>query len=152
MALIISNQSDAPAGRDRLAVSNNSTTNFEDVIQVVVGASALAVPIAFSEEAWNLSRTLPIQNTVFLVFLSVLFLGLYSFQSIFQGNIKHRVKTFIYRNILDYCLTLFVVFIVLLALNRMPVISETIVAIKRVLILSFPASMGAVVVDSFDKE
>ena len=133
-------------------MSNNSTTNFEDVIQVVVGASALAVPIAFSEEAWNLSRTLPIQNTVFLVFLSVLFLGLYSFQSIFQGNIKHRVKTFIYRNILDYCLTLFVVFIVLLALNRMPVISETIVAIKRVLILSFPASMGAVVVDSFDKE
>ena len=133
-------------------MSKHNTTNFEDVIQVVVGASALAVPVAFSEESWNLSRTLPIQNIVFLIFLSVSFMGLYSFHSIFQGDIKYRLTIFIYRNILDYGLTLLVVFIVLLALNRMPIISETTVAIKRVIILSFPASMGAVVVDSFDKE
>jgi hypothetical protein len=34
----------------------------------------------------------------------------------------------------------------------MPILSEPFIAIKRILILAFPASMGAVVVDSLDKE
>lgn len=133
-------------------MSNFKTINFEDVIQVIVGASALSVPIAFSEESWNLSRSLPFENIVMLVILSLLFINLYSFQVIFQANIRYRIGTFLCRTIVDYFLTILVVFIVLYALNRMPIVSEPLVAIKRILILSFPASMGAVVVDSFDKE
>jgi uncharacterized membrane protein len=133
-------------------MSSKSTTNLEDIIQVVVGASALSVPVAFSEESWNLGRTLPAYNIILLIVLSLLFVNLYSFQIIFQGNIRHRISTFISRTIIDYCITLIIVFIVLSALNRMPILSEPVVAIKRIFILSFPASMGAVVVDSFDKE
>ena len=129
-----------------------SSVNFEDIIQVIVGASALSVPVAFSEESWNLGRTLPFSNIIFLVILSVLFINLYSFQSIFQGQIAHRIYEYLLRTIIDYGITLCVVFIVLLALNHLPIFSEPIVAIKRILIISFPASMGAVVVDSFDKE
>ena len=129
-----------------------NTANFEDIIQIVVGASALSVPIAFSEESWRLSETLPIQNIFILIFLSLLFINLYSFQSIFQGNVQYRILTFLARTILVYFITLCVVFTVLIALNRMPIMSEPIVAIKRIIILSFPASMGGVVVDSFDKE
>ncbi len=52
----------------------------------------------------------------------------------------------------DYGVTLCVVIIVLFALNKFPILSETFIAVKRVIIISFPASMGAIVVDSFDKE
>ncbi len=135
-----------------LTMSSNSTTNSEDIMQVVVGASALSVPVAFSEEAWSLSRTLPTQNLIFLVAMSLLFINLYSFSSIFQKNVRHRIPAFLTRTVVDYGVTLFVVMIVLFALNRLPLFAEPIVAIKRILILSFPASMGAVVVDSFDKE
>ena len=45
-----------------------------------------------------------------------------------------------------------VVFVILVALNRMPLFSEPVIALKRVIILSFPASMGGVIVDSLDKE
>ncbi len=128
-----------------------STINSEDIIQVIVGASALAVPVAFSEESWRLSETLPILNVFLLLFLSLLFVGLYSIQGIFQGNIKHRIYDLILRVIVDYCVTLIVVFIILLALNRMP-FEEPLIALKRVILLSFPASMGAVIVDGFDKE
>ena len=133
-------------------MSIRKATNSEDIMQVIVGASAFAVPVAFSEESWNLSRTLPVQNILLLIVLSLLFINLYSFYSIFQRNIRQRTSVFIYRTFIDYAVTLTVVFVVLLALNRMPLLSEPIVAVKRVLILSFPASMGAVVVDSFDKE
>lgn len=40
-----------------MEMNKQGTTNFEDIIQVVVGASALSVPVAFSEEAWALGRT-----------------------------------------------------------------------------------------------
>ena len=133
-------------------LSKFNSANFEDIIQVVVGASALAVPIAFSEESWNLSNTLPMTNVIFLVVLSLVFINLFTFQSIYQGNIKFRLLVFLSRTILVYLITLFVVSIVLVAMDKLPLISEPIVALKRIIIISLPASMGGVVVDSLDKE
>lgn len=133
-------------------MNKRSSLNIEDLIQVVVGSSALSVPVAFSEESWNLSETLPIFNVVGLIILSLLFISLYSVQGIFQGNIKYRLTSFITRTLIDYSITLIVVFLVLLALNRMPLIETPLIAVKRIIILSFPASMGGVIVDGFDKE
>jgi len=128
------------------------TINFEDIIQVIVGSSALTIPVAFSEESWRLSQTLPITNLIVILVLSLLFINIYSFQGIFQGQVKHRNSQFVLRTIIDYCVTFGVVFVILFALNRMPLLEEPIVALKRIVILSFPASMGGVIVDGFDKE
>lgn len=126
--------------------------DFEDLSQLIIGASVLSVPIAFTEEAWNLSKTLPVINLFVIVFLSVSFIGIYAFRGIYEGNVKGRLLTYVFRMMFDYGITLCVVIIVLFALNKFHVISDTLVAIKRVIIISFPASMGAIVVDSFDKE
>jgi len=122
------------------------------IIQVIIGSSALTVPVAFSEESWKLSETLPLLNVIVLVFLSLIFIGLYSVQGIFQGRIKDRLSHFVLRTIIDYGVALIVVFVVLFALNRMPILDEPIIALKRIIILAFPASMGGVIVDGFDKE
>lgn len=126
--------------------------NFEDIIQVAVGSSALTIPVAFTEESWRLSETLPFPNLILIICLSLLFIGMYSFQGIFRGELKNRNFQFILRIIIDYSITFLVVFIILVALNRMPIMNEPMIAIKRVFILSFPASMGGVIVDGFDKE
>ena len=126
--------------------------DFEDLSQLIVGASVLCVPIAFTEEAWNLSKTIPVINLCIIIFLTLIFIGIYAYKGIFQGKIKTRRATFFKRVLIDYFVTLVVVIIVLLALNKLPVLSEPAIAIKRVIIISFPASMGAIVVDSFDKE
>lgn len=133
-------------------MSKFNSANFEDIVQVAIGAAALAVPIAFSEESWNLSRTLPILNIFILIGLSLLFINLFVFQSIYQGDIKFRILALISRTLLVYFVTIIIVSLVLLALNKFPLISEPIIAFKRLIIISFPASMGGVVVDSFDKE
>ena len=132
--------------------SFKKSINTEDIVQVIVGSSALTVPVAFSEESWRLSETLPLLNVIVLVFLSLLFISLYSIQGIFQGQIKHRLSHFILRIIIDYGVALIIVFIVLFALNRMPILDEPIIALKRIIILGFPASMGGVIVDGLDKE
>ncbi len=126
--------------------------NMEDVSQVCVGAFALAVPISFSEEAWHLSQTLPTTNLLFLMSLSLCFLGVFAYQSVFQRNIKKRIPVFLFRIAIAYLLAALVVSLVLLALDKLPLIEEPILAIKRIIVVTMPASMGAIVVDSFDKE
>ena len=65
--------------------------NVEDASQVFVGAFALAVPISFSEEAWRLGEILPYTNLLMLFVLSVLFLSLFTYESVFQKNIRSRI-------------------------------------------------------------
>lgn len=126
--------------------------NLEDASQVLVGAFALAVPISFSEEAWRLGESLPMANLLMLLSLSVIFLSFFAYQSVFQSRIRHRVSIFIFRVIIAYSIAAVVVALVLLCLDKLPLLTEPLVAIKRIIVITMPASMGAIVVDSFDKE
>lgn len=130
----------------------NYNFNFEDASQIFVGAFALAVPISFSEEAWRLGETLPTLNLLMLFTLSVIFLTFYTYESVFQRNIAERKTVFILRIVAAYFMTTMVVMLVLFGINKLPLLAEPFVALKRVIIISMPASMGAIVVDSFDKE
>lgn len=126
--------------------------NAEDLGQISIGAFALSVPISFSEEAWMLAANLPVLNLVLVVVLSLSFIALFAYQSVFQANIKARVWGFWLRILLAYALTLLVVSVVLLALDKWPLFSDPLLALKRTLLIAMPASMGAIIVDSFDKE
>lgn len=126
--------------------------NLEDASQIFVGAFALAVPISFSEEAWRLGETLPFSNLMMLLALSVLFLGLFTYQSVFQHNVRTRIPVFIFRILIAYLMAALVVALVLFCLDKLPIMDDPITALKRIIVIAMPASMGAIVVDSFDKE
>ncbi len=130
----------------------NLSFNLEDASQVAIGAFALAVPISFSEEAWRLGETLPLSNLLLVFGLSVVFLSLYAYESIFQANIKYRVPVFLIRIVIAYLITALVVSLVLIALDKFPFLTEPAIALKRLVLISMPASMGAIIADSFDKE
>jgi len=126
--------------------------NMEDASQVFVGAFALAVPVSFSEEAWRLGETLPFSNILMLLTLSVLFLGFFAYQSVFEKDIRSRRVMFAFRIVVDYFLAALVVALVLLCLDKLPLIDDPVTSVKRIIVIAMPASMGAIVVDSFDKE
>lgn len=126
--------------------------NLEDISQIAIGAFTLAVPISFSEEAWRLGESLALPNLLLIFALSIIFLAFFAYESVFQGNVKHRIAVFLFRIITAYIITGVVVILVLLSIDKLPLITEPITAVKRLVIISMPASMGAIVVDSFDKE
>lgn len=126
--------------------------NLEDAGQVTIGAFALAVPVSFSEEAWNLGETLPLMNLLLVFTLSIAFLALFAYGSVFQGNIKYRVPVFVSRIIIAYLLAALVVALILLSLNKFPILDDPAIALRRLIVITMPASMGAIIVDSFDKE
>jgi len=126
--------------------------DFEDVSQVMIGAAMLSVPIAFTEEAWDLSREIPLVNLGFLVILSLGFCALYAFQSIYRGKIERRRKVFLSRVFFDYLLSVLVVILVLAGLDRLPLLEDPMLSLRRIILIAFPATMGAVVTDGIDKE
>jgi uncharacterized membrane protein len=130
----------------------NLSFNLEDASQVAIGAFALAVPVSFSEEAWKLGETLPLTNLFYIFILSVVFLSFFAYESVFQANIKYRIPIFISRIVIAYLIAALIVALILFALDKFPLITEPAIALKRLIVIAMPASMGAIIVDSFDKE
>jgi len=126
-------------------VLSTSDKKFEDLVYIPIYSDI------YSEEAWNLSKTLPLLNILFLMLLSVFFLGLYVYQGIFSANVKSRLITFISRIFIDYGLTLLVVIVILLALDKIP-FHAPLIAFKRIVLIAFPASLVGVILDGMDKE
>lgn len=126
--------------------------NMEDISQIVVGAAALAVPISFSEEAWDIGASLPTFNLLLLFLLSIVFLSFFAYESVFQANIKYRVPIFLARIFFAYTIAVIVVALILFSLDKFPLLTEPVIAIKRLVVVAMPASMGAIIVDGFDKE
>ncbi|WP_299878421.1 DUF2391 family protein [uncultured Cocleimonas sp.] len=130
----------------------NLSFNLEDASQVAIGSFALAVPISFSEEAWRIGEKLPLSNLLLVFVLSIAFLSFFAYGSVFQSNIKYRVPVFVIRIIIAYLIAAFVVALVLSSLDKFPLLTEPNIALRRLIVITMPASMGAIIVDSFDKE
>lgn len=57
-----------------------------------------------------------------------------------------------YRCFLAYTIAGMVVALILFSLDKFPLFAEPVIAIKRLIVVTMPASMGAIIVDGFDKE
>jgi uncharacterized membrane protein len=118
-----------------------------DVIQVIVGASILAIPVAFTEETWRLGELLPMINVLGILLLSVLFISSFVYYNYYRNRIKNHKNEFFKRVFSTYVLSLIVVAVILTLIKQTPWTADFALSIKRVILVSFPASMSAAVAD-----
>ncbi|VGO17873.1 hypothetical protein PDESU_06475 [Pontiella desulfatans] len=119
-----------------------------DVMQVIVGASLLSIPVSFTEEVWVLGSELPLANVIGLSALSLVFIGLFVYYNFYRFDFKGHTLEFIKRVAGTYFISLLVVALLLSIINKCPWGTDYMTAIKRILIVAFPASMSAAVSDS----
>ena len=119
-----------------------------DVMQVVVGASLLSIPVAFTEEAWVLGAELPMANVVGLSMLSLLFIGLFVYYNFYRFNFMGHIFEYVKRVLGTYVISLLIVALLLTIINKCPWSTDWMTALKRVLIVAFPASLSAALSDS----
>ncbi|MBW2977547.1 DUF2391 family protein [Candidatus Woesearchaeota archaeon] len=121
---------------------------FKDLLQILIGASILAIPVGFTEETWELGASLPFINVLFLLIVSVLFVSAFTYYHYYaeQGLQKH-FSEFIKRIISTYIASFIVVAVLLTIIQRTPWTTDFILALKRTIIVTFPSSMSAVVAD-----
>ena len=71
--------------------------HLKDVTEVAIGASILALPLAITQEAWDLGVDLPLINTISIAVASVVILGLFIYHSFYAGDLQGRGKGFLKR-------------------------------------------------------
>ena len=120
----------------------------KDALQVVVGAAILSIPVSFTEEVWNLGAKLPFNNVMGILFLSLLFISTFVYFNFYKGNIKGHQFEFIKRVLLTYLISLGVVSIIMTLIEQAPWGTNWILALKRIIIVTFPASMSGTLVDT----
>jgi uncharacterized membrane protein len=119
-----------------------------DVFQIVIGCSLLAVPVAYTEEAWVLADTLPDNNIIGVALLAFSFIGAFVYFNFYRGNLWPYIFEFVKRVIFTYLISFVVVALFLTLIQKCPWETDSILAIKRVVIVSFPAAMSGTLSDT----
>ncbi len=119
-----------------------------DILEVIVGASILAIPVAFTEEVWNMGEDLHWLNIIALSAISLLFLGGFIYYSSYRKRLELFRKEYYKRIFLTYFLSILVVGLLLLIVDKAPWFTDFDLALKRTIIGAFPASMSATVTDN----
>ncbi|MDA8595252.1 DUF2391 family protein [Flavobacteriaceae bacterium] len=119
-----------------------------DIMQVVIGASMLAIPVSFTEEIWNLGTELPAVNTVILALISLLFISVFVYFNFYSVTFKKYEFEFFKRVIGTYFISLLVVAVILTLIQKCPWFTDFPTAIRRVILVAFPASMSGTLTDT----
>jgi uncharacterized membrane protein len=121
-----------------------------DIMQIIVGASILSVPVAFTQETWDLGRDLPLRNVFILAGISILFIALHVYFNFYRRYLKDHVYEYIKRVLAIYLLSFIIVGVLLTLIEKAPWQQDFLLALKRTIIVTFPASMSAAVSDGID--
>jgi uncharacterized membrane protein len=120
----------------------------KDVLEITIGSVILAVPVAFTEETWVLGSTLPMVNVLLFLMLSLIFITTFNYYNLYKNRLKKHWFEFIKRVGFTYLISFMVVGFVLFLIQQANWFSDFLLAFKRTLIVSFPASMSASITDT----
>ena len=118
----------------------------KDLTEIVMGACTLALPLAFTEEVWNLGEELHILNVLAIVAVSYAVIAYFVRSHFYGGRLEGRHDEYVKRVLSVYGVTLVVAALCLLAVGKLPVLTEPVVAVNRTILASLPASFLATVV------
>jgi len=118
-----------------------------DVIQIIVGATILAIPVVLTEETWALGETLPWLNVFIILAMSLVFVSLFVYFNYYRRKFKSHVFDFCKRVIVTYVLSFAVVAALLSLIQMAPWQTNMALAMKRIIIVTLPATMSAAIVD-----
>ena len=119
-----------------------------DALQTVVGASILAIPAAYTEETWDLGSQLPAANIVGIAALSIFFIATFVYYNFYKSYFAQFKAQYFIRVIATYLISLLVVAALLALVDKTPWGVDNALAIKRIIVVGFPAAMSATVADA----
>ena len=92
----------------------------KDVLQIIVGATILAIPVGLTEETWILAQQLKISSVALLGALSIIFIAMFVYFNFYRFNIKGYFWQYVKRVVVTYGLSLFIVGVLLTIIEKCP--------------------------------
>ena len=126
--------------------------DLHDLIQVIIGAGVVAVPTGFQAEAWRIGEVIPLLNTFILMIMTFFFLSIFTYfryhKEHLSANPKYHILELTKRVVITYVFSFIVVSIFLSVIQVNSWSLEALISFKRVVLLTFPAAIGAAVSDT----
>jgi uncharacterized membrane protein len=128
--------------------SKPATFSRQDAAQIVMGCASMAFPVATADEIWKLGEELSFARVLLFAIASIAFLAviIYHVHHGVAGEFDRRV--FLNRVLCTYGLTLLISALILLGVDRFDLLVDPMIGLKRAILVAFPASFAATVVDS----
>ncbi|MBU4311045.1 DUF2391 family protein [bacterium] len=120
----------------------------KDIMQIIIGATILAIPVGLTEETWILGKELPTQNVLLLGLVTIFFISLFVYFNFYRSYLKGHIVEYIKRVVATYGLSLLVVGLLLTIIKKCPWGIDNLLATKRIIITALPASMAATLSDT----
>ncbi len=120
----------------------------EDLVQLAVGACVLAIPIAYTEEVWNLGASLPPGRILLIVLVSLTTLAGFVRVLVYRDGIAGHWRDFTLRVAAAYVMTLAISLMMLVLIDKGPADGLGL-ALRRAVLIAYPASFAATAVDYF---
>lgn len=115
----------------------------KDILQIIVGATLLAIPIGFTQEVWDLGRDLPLNRVILLSALSITLIAIFVYYNFYRNFLREYFFEYLKRLFVIYFISFLVVAGMLTFIGKAPWGVDNLLAIKRILLVTFPASMSA---------
>jgi uncharacterized membrane protein len=118
-----------------------------DIMQIFIGSLMVSAPLCFTEEVWNLSVSLKMNNVYLMIVLSVFTVSAFVYFNFYRFRLKGHVINFIKRIVATYVISTLSVVLVLFLIDKLPYATEPMVAFKRIVIIGFPSIFAATIAD-----
>ena len=122
----------------------------KDLFEIIVGAAILVIPLAITEEAWDLGRDLPLLNILMIAAGSYTVIATFIYFRFYDGDLNGHRRQFAHRVLAVYFVTRCGAALVLLAIGKLPLAADPLIAIKRTVLASLPGSFLATAIDGMN--
>ena len=123
--------------------------NRRDIVEVAIGACIMAFPVAATEEVWNLGTDLSVWRVLLFALASLSFLAVLIYELHGHAAFSVTQKAFLQRVAGTYGVALLISALLLLGVDQLDLLQDPVIALKRTILVAFPASFAATAVDNF---
>ena len=120
----------------------------KDVAEIVIGSQLLAFPVSVTEEVWNLSEELSLARVALFTLASIAVVGVFVYTAYNHEGLIPKGRDFYIRVGATYVVTLAACAVLLMGIDRLELLTDPTLALKRTVLVAFPGSFSATVVDS----
>ncbi len=117
--------------------------HLRDVVEIAVGACVMAFPVAVTEEVWNLGEELALGRVLLFALAALFFLAVFIYVLHDHVGFPPTRKAFLLRVASTYGVTLLISALLLLGVDRIDLQQDPLIALKRTILVAFPASFAA---------
>ena len=142
---VIKRRTDDTATFGKAMEPSRTKFGIKHVLQAIVGATLLAVPIGFTEETWRLGETLPLWNVIAILIISLFFIAIFVYRNFSRNVPNFYWVDMVKRIVVIYIISFLIVALLLSVIQRAPWSVDWLLAFKRTVIVTFPSALSAAI-------